>query len=75
MRYRYIRSGYINIYILLSIIVMSIVLSMNRTMQCTHCGYEWTPRLSTRKPKRCPRCVHWLEDWRNKDTPAAENGP
>ena len=46
---------------------------MNRTMECAHCGYEWTPRLTARKPKRCPRCVHWLEDWRKKDVSPVEN--
>ena len=54
--------------------MLSVVSSMNRTMKCAHCGYEWTPRLTTRKPKRCPRCVHWLEDWRKDSTLSSENG-
>jgi len=39
-----------------------LVVAMAETKKCLRCGYEWTPRV--KKPKKCPRCGRWLEEWR-----------
>ncbi len=38
-------------------------------MLCPYCQYTWETR--TAKPKRCPRCQRWLEEWRNEKLEAS----
>jgi len=40
------------------------LLVMMEKRKCPYCGYEWKPR--TASPKKCPYCLKWLPEWRER---------
>lgn len=38
--------------------IITTINNMRINMECSHCGYEWTPRKA--RPKCCPMCKRYL---------------